>query len=153
MPSPSATRSAAPPPPPPAGGALFLRVVLAALTAFLAVNLYTGAPLLAIWVGSRVQQGTQLTMGTVAVVIGVLIASVAILVVLLTRVEAMYKTVTGQATERRVAPWMRSMRGERDDQHRKRPLTGYEKSIVIAVVGAMAAFEIWFFFFSGSPIG
>jgi len=66
MPSPTATRSEAPPPPA-SGGALFLRIILAALTAILAVNLYTGAPLLAIWVGSRVQQGTQLTMGTVAV--------------------------------------------------------------------------------------
>ena len=140
--------------PPPPARALFLRVVLAALTAFLAVNLYTGAPLLAIWVGSRVQQGTQLTMGTVAVVIGVLIATVALLVFLLTRVEAMYKAVTGQGQEqRRVAPWMRSMRGEREEMNRKRPLTGYEKTIVFAVVGAIAAFEVWFFFFSGSPIG
>src|SRR3954447_15456377 len=137
----------------PGGRGLALRVILAALTAFLAVNLYTGAPLLAIWVGSRVQQGTQLTMGTVAVVIGTLIATVAIIVFLLTRIEAAYKTVTGQQTSRRTPPWLRSMRGERDEDQRRRPLTGYEKSLVIAVVGAAAAFEIWFFFFSGSPIG
>jgi len=130
-----------------------LRIGLAALTAILAVNLYTGAPLLAIWIGSRVQEGTQLTMSTVAVVIGVLVVTVAILVFLLTRVEAAYKTVTGQATERRTPPWLRSMRGEREEFSRRRPLTGYEKSIVIAVVVAIAAFEVWFFFFSGSPIG
>ena len=139
--------------PMPRGRALFLRVVLAALTAFLAVNLYTGAPLLAIWAGSRVQGGTQLTMGTVGVVIGVLVFTVAIIVFLLTRVEAAYKYVTGQKTPRRTSPWLRSMRGERDDEERRRPLTGYEKSLVIAVVLAAAAFEIWFFFFSGSPIG
>jgi hypothetical protein len=139
--------------PPPPARALFLRVILAALTAFLAVNLYTGAPLLAIWVGSRVQQGTQLTMGTVAVVIGTLVAMVSVIVFLLTRVEAAYKTVTGQETSRRTPPWLRSMRGERDEDQRRRPLTGYEKMLVIAVVVAAAAFEIWFFFFSGSPIG
>src|SRR3954447_10805495 len=127
----------------PGGRGLALRLVLAALTAILAVNLYTGAPLLAIWIGSRVQQGTQLTMGTVAVVIGVLVVTVAILVYLLTRVEAAYKTVTGQKTSRRTSPRLRSMRGERDEEMRRKPLTGYEKSLVIAVVVAAAAFEIW----------
>jgi MFS superfamily sulfate permease-like transporter len=147
------SNSAAQPQPMPRGRALFLRVVLAAITAFLAVNLYTGAPLFAIWCGSRVQNGTQLTMGTVGVVIGVLVATVAAIVFLLTRVEAAYKAVTGQQTSRRTPPWLRSMRGERDEEQRRRPLTGYEKALVFAVVGAAAAFEIWFFFFSGSPIG
>jgi|SRR3954447_6651677 hypothetical protein len=146
MPSNTATQPAAP-------SRLFLRVVLAALTAILAVNLYTGAPLFAIWVGSRFQQGTQLTMGTVAVVIGTLVITVGVIVVLLTRIEAAYKTVTGQQTARRTPPWLRSMRGEREEEQRRRPLTGYEKALVIAVVVAAAAFEIWFFFFSGSPIG
>ena len=41
------------------------RIGLAALTAILSVNLWTGAPLFAIWVGSRVQGGTGLTMGAV----------------------------------------------------------------------------------------
>src|SRR5256885_16092314 len=105
----------------PTGRALVLRVILAALTAILAVNLYTGAPLLAIWVGSRVQQGTQLTMGTVAVVIVTLVITVAILVFLLTRIEAAYKHVTGQQTKRRVSPWLRSMRGEREEAQQRRP--------------------------------
>src|SRR3954452_3263155 len=110
--------------PMPAGRALALRVILAALTAFLAVNLYTGAPLFAIWVGSRVQQGTQLTMGTVAVVIGTLVLTVAGIVFLLTRIEAAYKVVTGQQTSRRSPPWLRTMSGARDDGQRRRPLTG-----------------------------
>ena len=139
--------------PGPGAGTLVLRVLLGALTAILAINLYTGAPLLAIWVGSRMQDGTQLTMGVVGVVIGVLVVSVAILVFLLTRVEAAYKSLTGQKTTRRVSPWLRSMRAERDDLERRKPLTGFEKALVIAVAVAIAAFEIWFFFFSGSPIG
>jgi len=133
---------------------LLLRVALAIITAILAVNLYTGAPLFAIWVGSRVQQGSQLTMGTVGVVLGVLVLTIAILVFLLTRVEAAYKAVTGQVTERRTPPWLRSMRGEREEWERERkPLSGFEKSLVVSVVVAVAAFEVWFFFFSGSPIG
>ena len=149
MPSPTATRSEAPPPPA-TGGALFLRIILAALTAILAVNLYTGAPLLAIWIGSRVQQGTQLTMGTVAVVIGVLIATVALLVFLLTRVEAMYKAVTGQGQEqRRVAPWMRSMRGDRGSTRQRGVL---DTVMVVSVGCALALFGIWFFGFAGSSL-
>ncbi len=128
------------------------RALLAALTAVLAVNLYTGAPLLAIWVGSRVQGGTSLTMGTVGVVIGVLVVAVSVLVVLLQRTEAAYKRVTGQPTVRRTSPWMRSMRDERDEVRERRPLTGNEKALVGAVVVAIVAFEVWFFFFAGSSI-
>jgi hypothetical protein len=136
----------------PSLGNAVMRVLLAALTAVLAVNLYTGAPLLAIWAGSRVQNGTQLTMSTVGVVVGVLVVTVALLVMALTRVEAAYRVLTNQPTKRRTAPWMRSMRGEREEFER-RPLTGPEKAIVGAVVLAVELFRVWFFFFSGSPIG
>jgi len=37
-----------------------VRILLAGLTAVLAINLWTGAPIFAIWVGSRVQKGTGL---------------------------------------------------------------------------------------------
>jgi hypothetical protein len=130
-----------------------MRFVLAGITAVLAVNLYTGAPLLAIWVGSRVQHGTGLTMGTVGVVLGVLAATVAILVYLLTRVEAAYKVVTGQITPRRTAPWMRSLRDERAEVAVRRPLSGFEKALVGTVVLGVLGFEAWFFLFAGSSIG
>jgi len=130
-----------------------MRFVLAAATALLGVNLWTGAPLLAIWTGSRVQDGTGLTMTTVGVVMGVLAVSVAILVYLLTRVEAAYKVVTGQPTNRRTAPWMRSFRDERAELSERRGLTGFEKTLVGVVVTAVIAFEVWFFFFAGSSIG
>jgi hypothetical protein len=135
-------------------GNLALRVILAVLTAILAVNLYTGAPLLAIWAGSRVQDGSQLTMSAVGVVIGVLVVSIFIIVFLLSRIEAAYKSVTGQLPERRTPPWLRSMRGERDEFERERkPLSGFEKILASTVVVGVIAFEAWFFFLSGSPIG
>lgn len=130
-----------------------VRVLLAVLTAILAINLWTGAPLFAIWVGSRVQNGTGLTMGTVLVVMAVLAACVTVLVLALMRVEAAYRTVTGQQTQRRVAPWLRSMRGERPELARQEGLTGFEKGLAAAVVFGALAFEGWFFFFAGSSIG
>lgn len=136
------------------GPAIWLkRIVLAALTALLAVNLYTGAPLLAVWVGSRVQQGTGLTMTTVAVVLGVLVAAVVLIVMGLQWTEAAYKRTTGEATKRRTAPWMRSMRDERAEVAERRPLTGFEKILVFTVVLAVVGFEAWFFLFAGSSIG
>ena len=48
------------------------RAALAAATAFLAINLWTGAPLLALWVGSQVVGKTVLSMRAVFVVVAVL---------------------------------------------------------------------------------
>jgi hypothetical protein len=129
------------------------RVGLAVLAAVLSVNLWTGAPLLAIWVGSRVQGGTGLSMNAVGAVLGTLAVSVAVLVMLLVRVEAAYKTLSGQPTQRRTTPWLRSLRDERPELAVRRSLTGFEKSIVATVVVAIAAFEVWFFVLAGSPIG
>lgn len=136
------------------GSYKFIRVGLAALTGLLSVFLWTGAPLMAIWTGAQVQGGTGLTMKAVGVVIGVLAVTVALIVMALVRVEAAYKFFSGAPIDkRRTAPWMRSMRGERPELLEKRPLTGFEKALVGAVVLGGIAFEVWFFFFAGSSIG
>ena len=51
------------------------------------------------------------------------------------------------------APWLRSMRGERPDYGEHPTISGAEKIVVVTVLLAAVTFEIWFFFFSGSPIG
>lgn len=130
------------------------RLGLAVLTAFLTVNLYTGAPLLAIWVGSQVQGGTGLTMSAVATVLGVLAVTVTLIVLALVRVESMYKFLSGEPVQqKRISPWMRSLRDERPELVERRPMTGFEKTLIGAVVLAALAFEVWFFFFAGSSIG
>ncbi|HME90478.1 MAG TPA: hypothetical protein VKE49_03590, partial [Myxococcaceae bacterium] len=48
------------------------RVALAAATALVTINIWTGAPLLALWVGSRVVGKTVLSMRAVLVVVVVL---------------------------------------------------------------------------------
>jgi hypothetical protein len=132
----------------------FARIGLAALTALLSVLLWTGAPLLSIWIGAQVQGGTGLTMSAVGVVIGVLAATVTLIVLALVRVEAAYKFFSGEPVEKkRTSPWMRSLRDERPELAEKRPLTGFEKGLIVAVVAGALAFETWFFFFAGSSIG
>jgi hypothetical protein len=131
-------------------------ILLAAAMAFLALNVWTGSPLLAVWLGSRVQGAeSQPSMGAYAVVIGSLIAFSWGLYQLLKIVMAAYQDATGtQPTVRSHAPWLRSMRGERPDYAGNRSrISGAERVVVVTVLVAAAAFEIWFFFFSGSSIG
>ena len=130
------------------------RFGLAALMAFLALNVWTGSPLLALWIGSRIQgENSQTSMGAVGAVILCLIVFSVLLYQALKRVSYAYQEATGTLpTVRTHAPWLRSMRGERPDHHTAR-ISGAERIVVVTVILAAAAFEAWFFFFSGSSIG
>ena len=63
-----------------------------------------------------------------------------------------FDDVTGHAPSVRThAPWLRSMRDEREGAEAE--VSTIEKIVVAMVVLAGAAFNVWFFFFSGSSIG
>jgi hypothetical protein len=139
----------------PRQSSLLKRVALGAVIGLLSINVWTGSPLIALWLGSRVQGTTaQPKMSTVFVMVVVLAALSLALVKLLTVLGAAYEAATGQ--QRRVrthAPWLRSMRGEREVYPGERPrLTDVERILVVVVVIAVLTFEVWFFFFSASPI-
>jgi len=132
------------------------RVGLVAAMGLVSLNIWTGAPLLAVWVGSRLQRGSnQPTMGSVAVVVIVLAALCLLLVRLLALLSARYDAAVGRSPQRREqSPWLRSLRGERAHPTlQERPLRAIEYVLVVAVLVCATAFEIWFFFFSGSPLG
>jgi hypothetical protein len=130
------------------------RVALAAAATFVTVNIWTGAPLLALWVGSQAAGPSGLSMTAVGVVVVVLAALVVALTVLLGRINARYDQLTGRVADRRVSPWMRSMRGEREDYARARHGTSaIERVVVYSVSAAVLVFNVWFFFFAGSPMG
>jgi hypothetical protein len=126
---------------------------LAMLMAVVAVNVWTGGPLLAIWIGSRVQGSGPPSMAAV-VTVGVVLLVVSLgLVRLLAWLGQAYDQVTGAPpAARRQAPWMRSMRAERVPQGQVR-LTTLDRVLIACVVLAALAFEVWFFFFAGSSIG
>jgi len=131
-------------------------ILLAAVMAFLALNVWTGSPLLAVWLGSKVQgDESQPSMAAYSVVIVSLIAFSWGLYQLLKLTMSAYQEATGTTpTVRTHAPWLRSMRGERPHDAGAAPrISGAERIVVVTVLVAAAAFEIWFFFFSGSPIG
>jgi hypothetical protein len=122
--------------------------------AVVTLNIWTGAPLLALWIGSRVQGDGPPTMGAIFVVVVCLLAGVLGLAYLLARLGAAHEAATGQQSVRRHVPWLRSMRGEREYYEGDPPvvLTALERTLVVVVVLAVATFEVWFFFFSSSPI-
>jgi hypothetical protein len=131
------------------------RVGLGALMAFSAINIWTGAPLLALWVGSRVvSSSTQVTMGAVGLIVVVLFAAALAFVWLLNWASTTYDHVTGrERTVKRHVPWLRSMRAERVEYERDRErITPLERILVISVVLAFLALEAWFFIASPSPI-
>jgi hypothetical protein len=131
-----------------------MRVVLLAVMALVAVNIWTGAPLLALWVGSRIQGDSGLSMGAVFSVIAVMGVTMYGLVRLLAVVSARHDRLTGRApAPRQPLPWLRSLSGERLSEQRARaPVSALDVVLVACVVIAVMAFEVWFFFFSGSPI-
>jgi uncharacterized membrane protein (DUF485 family) len=130
------------------------RIAFAALLTIVGLNVWTGGPLLALWVGSRVQGGGSPTMGAVFVVVVVLAIVCLVLAMLFSRLTQRYQEMTGQtATVRQHTPWLRSMRGERPQYAGVEPtLTTPERILVGMVVIAFVLFEVWFFFFSASPI-
>jgi hypothetical protein len=135
-------------------GSIVKRLFLGAGVAIAALNIWTGAPLLALWIGSRLQPDTQPTMGSVFLVAFLLAVFCAALVWAMGRLSAAYDRARGAPPPpRQQAPWMRSMRGERaKDLKRERPATGPEKIMITVVVLAVLSFEAWFFFLASSPL-
>jgi hypothetical protein len=131
------------------------KVALVAASALCTINIWTGAPLLAVWVGSHLQHSvTGLSMTAVFSVIAVLAVMVFLLAVALNWINGTYDKLTGRpAAARHTSPWMRSMRDEREsDVRRKYGISPIERIVVISVVACVLLFEIWFFFFAGSSL-
>ena len=130
------------------------RVALTCAMVVLTLNVWTGGPLLALWIGSRAQGDGPPTMSAVAITAISLGVICFVLVRLLARVDAAHNRLTGRSsTVRRHVPWLRSMRGERPhDEKDGDHLSSLEIVLVVSVVVAVVAFEIWFFFYSGSPL-
>jgi hypothetical protein len=131
------------------------KIGLVTASALCTINLWTGAPLFAVWVGSKVQGSlNNLSMTAVFSVVAVLAALVFLLGFVLTWLNVKYDELTGRpAAARHTSPWLRSMRDEREgDVRRKYGISGVERMVVIMAVAGCLAFEVWFFFFAGSSL-
>lgn len=136
------------------GGQIARRVALTTGALVASVNVWTGAPLLAVWVGSKVQGTSGVKMSALFVVVGVLIVAELVLVYALTWINAHYDRLMGRdKLVRRPPPWRSSLSSEREDVvRREEGLSAIERVVSISVAAGLAAFQIWFFFFSGSSL-
>ncbi len=135
------------------------RAAVLAATAVVALNVWTGSPLLALWVGSRVENASASTgpsMRAIGVVVVVMAMTSWLLLRMLTRLQDAYADLLGRPGRRHRSTWLKSMRAERGEWERQHDpdaqATPFEIVVMLIVVAAVVAFEIWFFFFSPSPI-
>src|SRR5258705_2123628 len=130
------------------------RLTLLMATTLVSVNIWTGAPLLALWVGSRVGGRRAVTMGSVLLIVVLLVVFVTAMALALTWLSARYDDLMQRPEgEHRISPWLRSMRGEEEDVARARlGTTPVEWIVTASTVVAVIALEVWFFFFAGSPL-
>ena len=130
------------------------RLFLAMCITLSAVNIWTGSPAVALWVGSQVQGSGPPRMSSVFIVVVIFAALCLLLVKLLAILNDAYEREAGhRRTVRAHTPWLRSMRGERPVYPGERPgLTTPERLLITVTVVAVVIFEVWFFFLSGSPI-
>jgi hypothetical protein len=129
------------------------RLLLVALMALASVNLFTGAPLFAIWVGSRVQGDSgSLSMTAVLSVVVVMALVCSALVWALNRMGAAHDALAGRPVERRQTTWMKPFNAG-SARAQRTSLRALDKILVGAVVLGGLAFEAWFFFLAGSSLG
>ena len=126
---------------------------MAGATAFVTVNIWTGCPLLALWVGSKVVGQRQLSMAAVGVVVVVLAALTLASLLALTWLNNVYDELIGRPSTERRATWLRSMRAEAEGHVSQRVgITLLERIVMINVYIGVVALLIWFVLFAGSPL-
>lgn len=129
------------------------RAILAGLSAFVAVNIWTGAPLLALWVGSRLVGQTALSMRGVIIVVAVLGVLVFALTLLLTRINQIYLDLLQTRRALRQPQWLSHL-GEEPQREPGRwaAFSTIEQIVMASVYLAAITLLVWFFFIAGSPL-
>jgi hypothetical protein len=101
-------------------------------------------PIAWIWVVSQFAESSQVSMGHIAVILVGIPATMAVFGKGLGALNRLYGRVTGAGpTVRAVAPWHRSLRGERDAGA---PRTVLDVVMVVSVAIALVAMAVWFLF-------
>jgi hypothetical protein len=117
---------------------------MAAITALVTVNVWTGCPLLALWVGSRAVGTGYLSMAAVVVVLLVLGLLEAAMVLVLAWLTNAYDEMVGLQRPEHAATWMRRLCApESAGLNRRLRITTLEGIVVINVYVAVSALVVW----------
>jgi len=127
------------------------RALFAGATAFLSINLWTGAPLFSLWVGSQASDQQVLSMGAVAVVVFVLAALTLSMLAALLWLEGRYRRLVGHPLRESRVTWLRAFNAQAEPV-RAVPISMVEQIVTITVYVAVIALLAWFVLFAGSPL-
>jgi hypothetical protein len=127
-------------------------VLLAAATAFLSINLWTGAPLFSLWIGSRVVGQRELSMAAIGVVVVTLAVLVVSMAFLLSWLDATYRTLTGHPLRENRATWLRTMNIERETVGEGVRTSALERIVMIQTYVATIILIAYFFLVPTSPL-
>jgi len=130
------------------------RILIVTGTALVGINTFTGAPLLAVWVGAQAQNGKVLSLRGVVSVLVTLAILEFLLGLALTWLSSTYDRITGRPRfAGETSPWQRAKRGDRVQDIRARfGMSAPERVVAACVVAGVLLFEIWFFFLAGSSL-
>jgi hypothetical protein len=122
------------------------RATMAAVTALATVNVWTGCPLLALWVGSRAVGRHDLSMGAIVVVLVVLALLEGAMLLLLAWLSSVYDELIGLHRSEAELTWIRRLCAppRAPGAHRRLALTSVEGVVVINVYVAVVASIAWY---------
>jgi hypothetical protein len=129
--------------------AILKRVAMAGLTALVTVNVWTGCPLLALWIGSRAVGTGDLSMFAVAVVLVVLGLLELAMMLVLAWLTGVYDELIGLQRPEQSATWIRRLCApESAGLNRRLQITTLEGIVVINVYVAVTTLVVWYLFFA-----
>ena len=128
------------------------RLLIAGASAFLTVNLWTGAPLLSLWVGSKFVGEKRLSMGAIEIVVVTLAVLVIVMALALVRLNDAYKRITGHPLRENRMTWLRSFNTERETVGEGLPITLLERIVMLNVYLAVIALVVYFIVAPQSPV-
>ena len=123
---------------------------MAVATAFATINIWTGCPLVALWVASQVSGEHRITMAA----FGVFVLAAAVLegltLIALAWLNDVYDELTGRRRVERRSPWLRAMSDEAEHNVSQRVgISLLERIVMINVYLVVIAFVVWYVFFAG----
>jgi hypothetical protein len=123
---------------------------MAAATAFATINIWTGCPLVALWVAGQVSGEHRITMTA----FGVFVLASAVLegltLIALAWLNDVYDQLTGRRRVERRSPWLRAMSDEAEHHVSQRVgISLLERIAMINVYLVVIAFAVWYAFLAG----
>jgi len=128
------------------------RAGLALLAALVTVNVWTGCPLLALWIGSQATGGHELSMTAVVVTIVALGGLEFAMLLVLAGLTGLYDELIGIVHPAPAATWTRRICApESAGLNRRLRLSSLEGIVVINVYVAVITLIVWYLFFASHP--